>query len=446
MDGQLRKVHLELAPAGLSNKPRLSLYDTSEAWNSLRDMLSADYINPLTEFAEDSLMLQKQFADESVPQENQEDDINEEEEAAMLQARSHNSRRRGSRRGSELLDILDMDNLDHLQYEFTFEENSDQNCGFCGDKGGRFHRCRVCDKVFHETCLDKKGFLKDAHSRAAVLESNSSVGWSCPNCENLFLLLTEEERQHIMDVFDEHQGKIDEKAFINMARVDYEETIGTEFPPIREQLERDMFRKLVKNETGAGYLGWYEFIPHRAIRCMFKTPQRQLFRQLTPREVNAFRKHFRNQDPRETGEVQVPQAQKAFIDWYKSRVKPSDTFVDSSWYGGNLRSQSYSVGGLVKEPTHQPKVTWDEFISYCLLHVLSARPNTLCNRPLIPLMPNFRRGIAGDKLWCQGADGQKMKSKLAPVPEEKHRRISAFLNEHRAKQQVKAEVHQEENT
>lgn len=441
-----RKVHLEAAPAGLTNKPRLSLYDTSEAWNSLRDMLSADQINPLTEFAEDSVMLKKLAADSSSI--SQEEDINEEEEAAMLKARSYNSRRRGSRRGSELLDILDMDNLDHLQYEFQFKENSDLTCGFCGDKGGKFHRCRVCDKVFHEACLDKKGFLNDSHAREALAESTTAVGWSCPNCENLFLLLTDEQRQHIMDVFDEHQGQIYEEAFIEMARLDYEETVGTGLPPVREQLERDLFRKLVKNEHGTGFLGWYEFIPHQAIRCMFKTPQRQLFRQLTPRELHTFKQHFRNQDPKETGEVQVPQAQKAFIDWYKSRVKPSDTFIDSSWYGGNLRSNSYrdTVGGRVKEPTHQPKVTWDEYISYCLLHVLSARPNTLSNRPLIPLMPNFRRTLTEEKLWCQGRDGGKVKKKLETLPEEKTRRISTFLNEHRAKQEELARLHTEETS
>ena len=60
-------------------------------------------------------------------------------------------------------------------------------CGAAGSYNGTWHGCRICDKLYHHLCLEQKGHLSDELDARALEESESEIGWSCPDCVSLLV-------------------------------------------------------------------------------------------------------------------------------------------------------------------------------------------------------------------------------------------------------------------
>jgi hypothetical protein len=45
--------------------------------------------------------------------------------------------------------------------------------------------CRVCTKIFHMKCVEKKGLLKNDIEKKSMLQAFSNIGWSCFECVNM---------------------------------------------------------------------------------------------------------------------------------------------------------------------------------------------------------------------------------------------------------------------
>ena len=67
--------------------------------------------------------------------------------------------------------------------------------------------CRICEKIFHQECIQKRGFCDDEIALTAM--SEPSVGWSCPHCEDVYNLLTNDEQEEVSDLFDRIAGNIE---------------------------------------------------------------------------------------------------------------------------------------------------------------------------------------------------------------------------------------------
>lgn len=103
------------------------------------------------------------------------------------------------------------------EYDYTYynEAEREPNCEYCrqstdhsSGSGDKRHSCRVCERSFHEQCLLSRGFCSDELSLKTMADSVGVAGWSCPKCEGLFDLLSEDEQEEIVNLFNHVSGRI----------------------------------------------------------------------------------------------------------------------------------------------------------------------------------------------------------------------------------------------
>uniref|UniRef100_A0A8C1BMF0 PHD finger protein 24 n=1 Tax=Cyprinus carpio carpio TaxID=630221 RepID=A0A8C1BMF0_CYPCA len=61
--------------------------------------------------------------------------------------------------------------------------------------------CRTCTRVFHDGCLREMGYLSTEALQEMRETAHTTSGWSCYYCDNVNLLLTEEEMYSLMETF-----------------------------------------------------------------------------------------------------------------------------------------------------------------------------------------------------------------------------------------------------
>ncbi|CAF1083646.1 unnamed protein product [Rotaria sordida] len=64
------------------------------------------------------------------------------------------------------------------------------NCHICRKYQGQLYPCRICGKVYHQQCIKDIGDTKSYH---LIKNAINIIGWSCPICEDLRILLSAEE-------------------------------------------------------------------------------------------------------------------------------------------------------------------------------------------------------------------------------------------------------------
>jgi len=278
----------------------------------------------------------------------------------------------------------------------------DENCSVCGTTGsynGIWHGCRICDKLYHQLCLEQKGGISDELNSKALAESETSVGWSCPDCENIFDLLTESEKRKIIESFDNMVGNDTSVVFekyIRRKKLSYANLVGSEMPMPREVQEVSLFKDL--DRDGSGSLEWWEFAPAMALRFLSRRKPSQLIALLTPREVSKLESFFREYDKDGKGRLTISQAKCAYLKWFLSLIKRDDENniplpwtgeLPSGWFG-EVKSDYVGVQA-------EAEITWQKFLSMNALHVLSARPNTVETRPYAPPVNEAIRLGTSDK-------------------------------------------------
>lgn len=185
-------------------------------------------------------------------------------------------------------------------------------------------------------------------------------------------------------------------------------------PVCREKQEEELFCKIDRNHTGA--IDHWEFLPYMAVRFLSRRSSKELLNLLTPKEILNFKEFFKEQDKENIGCITRSLAKRAYINWYKSKVKHSPSnYIDYEWYGGlkeNPLLQSLRKALSINEPEDgetvgQDKDTsnieWIDYLKQCCIHILAARENTGSQKPLIPPMPSV--------LYANDAESKNIKNK-----------------------------------
>ncbi|KAL4236813.1 hypothetical protein ACF0H5_005200 [Mactra antiquata] len=97
-----------------------------------------------------------------------------------------------------------------------YEIKPGSKCALCDEVFPVFHEdeaipCRICDDVYHKHCLDQCGDLTDV-DKTNIHKCRSNIGWSCPKCSNISLLLTTDEVKKMTEDFEKidfNQEKIE---------------------------------------------------------------------------------------------------------------------------------------------------------------------------------------------------------------------------------------------
>nr|XP_022296222.1 PHD finger protein 24-like [Crassostrea virginica] len=228
--------------------------------------------------------------------------------------------------------------------------------------------CRVCDSVFHKDCLLEMKGIHPSHL-TAVEKANSSVGWSCPVCDDLSLLLTEDEVQDIIDTFEEgikpKDGQISRGDFIDYKKKQFDHQMSQE-----DHEDTDLEFRLADRD-GNGVIDWWEFLNYQAKKKLALRDQTELVELLTEKEVRMAKLVFTHMDVNKDGKVSELEARKAFGDYF-GQVKLLDrrrcSVIESYARHATARAMALDI----KETG---AVTWDEFLNGQAKFIIGVRPN-----------------------------------------------------------------------
>lgn len=71
----------------------------------------------------------------------------------------------------------------NVSFLLSFQVEPEELCHVCSVYTGReTYPCRICYKVYHESCLRKLGQCNDPASSVLLKRALKSTGWSCQNC------------------------------------------------------------------------------------------------------------------------------------------------------------------------------------------------------------------------------------------------------------------------
>lgn len=228
--------------------------------------------------------------------------------------------------------------------------------------------CRVCDSVFHKDCVLE---MKDIHPShiEAVEKANTSVGWSCPACDDLGLLLTEEELHDIIDTFEEEikpkDGQISPGEFKNFKKKQLGHQLSEED---HEHLDLE-FR--LADRDGNGIIDWWEFLNYQTKVKLAMRDQRELVDMLTEKEVRVAKLAFSHMDVNKDGKVTELEAKKAFSDYF-GQVNMNDrrrcSVIESYARHATARAMALDIKDT-------GAVTWPEFLNGQAKFIIGVRPN-----------------------------------------------------------------------
>ena len=265
---------------------------------------------------------------------------------------------------------------------------ADELCSICSKfNGKKVFPCRVCTRVFHEGCLQKTRKLNDQDSKDAFSRAGSETGWSCHYCENITLLLSDDEMQNLIEYFDEfdinQDTQIEKAEYIKIRKSSFEkENPGKE---VSDDLENDLEREFkVMDRNSTGTIDWWEFVNYEAVKVLGRRDKRSLSKLLSKREIEQARDMFHSYDRDEDGYISGYEAMKAYERWFGQLKIPNDDSSNANWNSSSSYLQRQEVNShidmhmkiLMDADTDRNKlISWHEYLQDQALYLLAARPN-----------------------------------------------------------------------
>ncbi|XP_059780956.1 PHD finger protein 24 isoform X2 [Balaenoptera ricei] len=229
--------------------------------------------------------------------------------------------------------------------------------------------CRVCTRVFHDGCLHRVGYIQGDSAAEVTETAHTETGWSCHYCNNLNLLLTEEEMYSLTETFQ--QCKV-----IPAKRGDGDRALSEE----QEEQAARQFAAL--DPEHRGHIEWPDFLSHESLLLLQQLrPQNSLLRLLTVKERERARATFL---ARGSGSaISEAECRRAQHSWFCKRPPDASScsvsvshvgpIADSSPASSSSKSQDKAP--LPTEPESR-FVDWPTFLQENVVYILAARPNS----------------------------------------------------------------------
>ncbi|NWW93032.1 PHF24 protein, partial [Rhynochetos jubatus] len=140
--------------------------------------------------------------------------------------------------------------------------------------------CRVCSRVYHDGCLRRMGYLQKDSAVEVTETAHTETGWSCYYCDNLNLLLTEEEMYSLMETL-RHCKIIPETCLTLDDFLHYKHLVHKqqfERPMAEAQEEQATLQFSALDPDKKGHIEWHDFLSHESIQLLQKLrPQVRLW-------------------------------------------------------------------------------------------------------------------------------------------------------------------------
>ncbi|KAM3938741.1 PHD finger protein 24 isoform 1-T2 [Leptodactylus fuscus] len=269
------------------------------------------------------------------------------------------------------------------------EITNDEMCEICEVwTAESLYPCRICSRVFHDGCLHRMGYLRNDNALEVTETAHTETGWSCYYCDNLNLLLTEEEMYSLMETFS--QCKVIPECTLNLDDfLHYKHLVNRRMQEkqLSDELEEQASLQFSSMDPEKkGQIEWPDFLSHESICLLQKLrSQNSLLRILSVKERERARTTFLTLDQDNDGLITGSECRKAQHGWFRKHSKEAASCNVSISHVGPMSESSpaSSTSGksqekvpLTTDPDENRQVKWDAFLKENVLYILAARPNS----------------------------------------------------------------------
>ncbi|XP_051972431.1 PHD finger protein 24-like isoform X2 [Xyrauchen texanus] len=267
--------------------------------------------------------------------------------------------------------------------------------------------CRMCTRVFHDGCLREMGYLSTEALQEMRETAHTTTGWSCYYCDNVNLLLTEEEMYSLMETFKQCKI-IPESCLVSDELLQYRHFVTKQLfeRDLTDEEEEDVLAQFAALDPDKkGQIEWSDFLYHETLSVLqkFRT-ENSLVRILTAKERDRARAIFQSLDQDKDGIITIGEARRAQASWFHKINKDSQS-CNVRLMGLSLCAPLFNIGishvGPISESSpvssssersrdkalendNRP-VTWDNFLRESAIYILAARPNSSAMHIHLPL-------------------------------------------------------------
>ncbi|KAM9251349.1 PHD finger protein 24 [Cariama cristata] len=248
--------------------------------------------------------------------------------------------------------------------------------------------CRICSRVYHDGCLRRMGYLQNDSAVEVTETAHTETGWSCYYCDNLNLLLTEEEMYSLMETL-RHCKIIPETCLTLDDFLHYKHLVHKqqfERPMAEAQEEQAALQFSALDPDKKGHIEWHDFLSHESIQLLQKLrPQNALLRLLTAKERERARMAFLALDQDSDGFIREGECRRAQHAWFRKHQKETPSCNVSISHVGPMSESSPASSGSgksqekalpAKEQEEARPVDWPGFLRENVAYILAARPNS----------------------------------------------------------------------
>ncbi|KAM4809054.1 PHD finger protein 24 [Rhinophrynus dorsalis] len=284
---------------------------------------------------------------------------------------------------------LNDDDPVEISLEQQDEENNDEMCEICEVwTAESLYPCRICCRVFHDGCLRRMGFLRNDNPQEVTEMAHTEIGWSCYYCDNLNLLLTEEEMYSLMETFS--QCKVIPECPLTLDDfLHYKHLVNRRLQErqLGDEVEEQATLQFSSMDTEKkGHVEWGDFLSHESICLLQKLrTQNSLLRLLSGKERDRARTTFLSIDQDNDKLITNAECRRAQHGWFRKQSKETVSCNVSISHVGPMSESSpaSSTSGKSQEkaplttyPDEGRQVNWETFLKENVIFILAARPNS----------------------------------------------------------------------
>ncbi|XP_044148534.1 PHD finger protein 24 [Bufo gargarizans] len=284
---------------------------------------------------------------------------------------------------------LNDDDPPEINLDQREEITNDEMCEICEVwTAESLYPCRICSRVFHDGCLHRMGYLRSDNALEVTEMAHTETGWSCYYCDNLNLLLTEEEMYSLMETFS--QCKVIPECTLTLDDfLHYKHLVNRRMQEkqLSDELEEQASLQFSSMDPEKkGQIDWADFLSHESICLLQKLrSQNSLLRLLSVKERERARATFLTLDQDNDGLITGSECRRAQHGWFRKQSKEAASCNVSISHVGPMSESSpaSSTSGksqekvpLTTDPDENRQVNWDSFLKENVLYILAARPNS----------------------------------------------------------------------
>ncbi|XP_068613715.1 PHD finger protein 24-like [Brachionichthys hirsutus] len=288
-----------------------------------------------------------------------------------------------------------------VELEKKEQPPSDEMCDVCEVwTADDLYPCRICTRVFHDGCLRELGYLRAEALQEMRDAAHDVIGWSCYYCDNLNLLLTEEEMYSLMETFKQCKI-IPESCLVSDELLQYRHFVSKQqFDKdlTDEQEEEVMAQFAALDPEKKGHIEWSDFLCFETLAVLRKfRSENSMMRLLTAKERDNARSVFLSLGLDRDGMISRAEWRQAQQSWFQKLSKDSQSCnvrlmgicspmnCGISHVGPMCESSPASSGSERSKTDENRLMTWADFLKESAIYILAARPNSSAMHIRLPL-------------------------------------------------------------